>query len=157
MPAVVKCPKCGDTFLALQLSCKQCHGPLDSNDPRPENAIYDRIDHFRMIVNALLPGEELEAVFDMESDDTGFIGITTKRVIIYDKAFLPKIKATVSIPYSRIESVAVDDERGVFTYGGAFASNRLIVTTAHSDHAFEFHGTEKAHVAHNLILTHMLE
>ena len=117
---------------------------------------FDRSEQLEKVQAALLPGEEVEAVFDMKGGGTGFLGITTKRVIVYDKSFLRKMKAIVSIPYSRVTSIATEDESGVFTGRGFFASSKLALTTSHGDYEFEFRGADKAHVAHNLILSHMV-
>ena len=60
------------------------------------------------IQSALLPGEVLEAVYDMKGGGTGVLGITSKRVNIYDKTFMRKMKALVSIPYAQITSIAAE-------------------------------------------------
>ena len=118
--------------------------------------IFDKQDQLQKIEAGLLPDETIEAVFDMKGGGTGFIGITSKRVIVYDKAFLRKMKAVVSIPYSRITSIAAEDESGLFSGRGFFASSKVVLTTSHGDFEFEFRGADKAHLAHNLILSHML-
>ena len=118
--------------------------------------IYDKQDQLAKIQAALLPGEDVEAVFDMKGGGTGFVGITSKRVIVYDKAFLRKMKAVVSVPYSRITTIAAEDESGLFTGRGFFSSSKVVLTTSHGDFEFEFRGADKAHQAHNMILGHML-
>ncbi len=60
--------------------------------------LYDRKEQYDKIAAGCLPGETVEAVFDMKGGGTGFIGITNRRVIVYDKTFLRKMKAMVSIP-----------------------------------------------------------
>ena len=117
---------------------------------------YDRKEQLQKIESGLLPGEVVEGVFDMKGGGTGFIGITNKRVIVYDKAFLRKMKAIVSIPYSRITSIAAEDESGLFTGRGFFASSKVVLATSHGDFEFDFRGADKAHFAHNLILSHMV-
>ena len=117
---------------------------------------YDRKEQLQKIESGLLPGEVIEGVFDMKGGGTGFIGITNKRVIVYDKAFLRKMKAIVSIPYSRITSIAAEDESGLFTGRGFFASSKVVLATSHGDFEFDFRGADKAHYAHNLILSHMV-
>lgn len=119
-------------------------------------AIYDRHDQLQKVAEACLPGEAIEAVFDMKGGGTGFVGITSKRVIVYDKEFLRKNKAVVSIPYSRITSIATDDESGLFTGRGFFGSSKVTITFSGGSYEFEFRGADKAHVAHNLILSHMV-
>ena len=117
---------------------------------------YDRKEQLQKIESGLLPDEVVEGVFDMKGGGTGFIGITNKRVIVYDKAFLRKMKAIVSIPYSRITSIAAEDESGLFTGRGFFASSKVVLATSHGDFEFDFRGADKAHYAHNLILSHMV-
>lgn len=120
------------------------------------DVIYDRKEQLEKIESALIEGETIEAVFDMKGGGTGFLGITSRRLIIYDKAFLRKMKAVVSIPYSRVHSLAAEDEAGLLSGRGFFASSKLIVNTSHGDYELEFRGADKAHLAHNLILKHML-
>lgn len=119
-------------------------------------AIYDRQDQLQKVAEACLPDEVIEAVFDMKGGGTGFVGITSKRVIVYDKEFLRKNKAVVSIPYSRITSIATDDESGLFTGRGFFGSSKVTITFSGGSYEFEFRGADKAHIAHNLILSHMV-
>lgn len=116
----------------------------------------DKQDQLQKIEAALLPGEAVEAVFDLKGEGTGFIGITTKRVIVYDKEFLRKMKAVVSIPYSRVTSVAAEDDSGLFSGRGFFASSKMVLTTSHGEYELEFRGADKAHLAHDLILGHIL-
>ncbi len=118
--------------------------------------VYDKQDQLDKIQSALLPGEVVEGVFDMKGGGTGFLVVTNKRVIVYDKAFLRKMKAVVSIPYSRITSIAAQDESGLFSGRGFFASSTVVLSTSHGEFEFEFRGAEKAHLAHNLILSHMV-
>jgi hypothetical protein len=118
--------------------------------------VYDKKDQLEKIQSGLLPGEQIEAVLDMKGGGTGFIGITTKRVIVYDKAYMRKMKAIVSIPYSRINSIATEDEAGLLTGRGFFSSSKMVLNTSHGEYEFEFRGADKAHLAHNLILGHIV-
>ena len=117
---------------------------------------YDKKEQLEKIEAALLPGETTEAVFDMKGGGTGFIGITTKRVIVYDKSFARNMRALVSIPYSRVTSVAAEDESGLLTGRGFFSSSKVVMSTSHKEYEFEFRGADKAHAAHDLILRHIL-
>ncbi len=119
-------------------------------------AIYDKKEQLQKIAAGCLPGETIDAVFDMKGGGTGFIGITNKRLIVFDQAFLRKNKAMVSIPYSRITSIAADDESGLFSGRGFFSSSTVTVTFSGGSYEFEFRGADKAHLAHNLILSHMV-
>lgn len=118
--------------------------------------IFDKQDQLDKINSALLPNETVHAVFDLKGTGTGFIGITDKRIIVYDKAFLRKMKAVVSIPYLRVLAIAAEDESGLLTGRGFFSSSKIHITTSHGEYEFEFRGADKAHVAHNLILGHMV-
>lgn len=118
--------------------------------------LYDKKDQLEKIRACLLPGEEVEAVFDLKSAGTGFIGITSKRVIVYDKAFLRKMKAIVSIPYSRIYTIAAQDDEAWWGHRGFWSSSTLVLTTAKSEYEFEFRGADRAHLAHDLILRHIV-
>jgi hypothetical protein len=121
-----------------------------------DTPVFDRREQLEKVQAALLPGEVVEAVFDMKGGGTGFIGITSHRVIVYDKTFLRKMKALVSIPYSRILTIAAEDESGLLTGRGFFASSTLVLTTSQEAYELEFRGAEKAHLAHNLVLAHLL-
>jgi hypothetical protein len=123
--------------------------------PRAE-VIFDRQDQLAKIEAGLLPGEEIEAVFDVKGGGTGFMGITSKRIIFQDNAWVVKSMAIVSIPYSRIHTVAAEDSASLLTGRGFFSSSRIIITTSAGSRVFQFRGADKAHVAHNLILRHIL-
>ncbi len=73
------------------------------------NPIFDKKDQLDKVQQALMPGETIDAVFDMKGGGTGFLGITSKWLIFYDKSFLRKMKAVISIPYSRVHTIAVAD------------------------------------------------
>jgi hypothetical protein len=125
-------------------------------DAQQNQPVYDKKDQYDKIVSGLIPGEQCEAVFDMKGGGTGFIGITNKRVIVYDKAFMRKMKAVVSIPYSRVNSLAAQDDTGLLTGRGFFGSSVLVLNTSHGEYEFEFRGADKAHQAHDMILSHIV-
>jgi hypothetical protein len=64
-----------------------------------DDVVFDKRDQLEKIEAALLPGEEIKAVFDLKGGGTGFLEITAKRVIFQDNNFLRRMKALVSIPY----------------------------------------------------------
>ena len=130
--------------------------PVDAPRSSDSAPMFDRREQLEKVQAALLPGEAVEAVFDLKGAGTGFIGITSHRVIVYDKAFMRKMKALVSIPYNRIFAVAAEDESGLLTGRGFFSSSTLVLTTAHEPYELEFRGADKAHAAHNLVLAHLL-
>ena len=118
----------------------------------------DKKDQLERIESICLPDETIRAVFDLKGVGTGFIGLTDKRIIYYDKAFLKKKKALVSIPYSCIASVGSEDNKGFIIKSGFFVSDTLIIQPIGLEaKIFEFRGGEKAHRAHNIIMEHMLK
>ncbi len=114
--------------------------------------IFDNQNQVNQIVPWLLDGEELYCVFDCKGAGTGFIAVTDKRLMFYDKAFLRKKKALTSIPYGGITSVSsVDEGRGLFG-----TTSELVVKSGSEEHEFEFRGGEKAQTAYHMIMKHLL-
>jgi len=74
---------------------------------------YDKKDQMQRIQAYVVPGEILYAVYDLRGAGTGFVGVTDKRVIFYDQAYLRKKKARVSVPYSHVTAVASEDSGGI--------------------------------------------
>ena len=97
----------------------------------------DKKDQLEKIEAVCLPDELIRAVFDLKGRGTGFLGMTDKRIIYYDKEWLKNKKALVSIPFSRISAVASEDNKGFFISKGFF-------------------GGDKAHRAHMIIMEHLL-
>jgi hypothetical protein len=96
-------------------------------------------------------------VFDLKGRGTGFLGVTDKRIIYYDKEWLKNKKALVSIPFSRISAVASEDNKGFFITKGFFVSDALAITiSGEGVKTFEFRGGDKAHRAHMIIMEHLL-
>ena len=120
--------------------------------------IVDKKDQLEKIEGVCLPNEIIRAVFDLKGGGTGFLGLTDKRIIFYDKAFMKKRKAIVSIPYSRIASVASEDNKGFIIRSGFLVSDTLTVDPIGLEpRTFEFWGGDKAHAAHNIIMEYLLE
>jgi hypothetical protein len=92
----------------------------------------------------------------LKGGGTGFIGITDKRVIIQDSAFLRKEKAIVSVPYDRIHAIAASEDTGMLGGRGFFAGSKLILSSSAGAYELEFRGADKAHAAHDMILTRIL-
>lgn len=113
---------------------------------------YDKREQLQKIESGLIADERVIAVYDLKGGGSGFVGITTKRVIVYDKAFARKKKAIVSIPYKSISSIAAEDESGLLTGRGFFASSKIEIKTSGDEYELEFRGADKAHHAHNLII-----
>ena len=124
---------------------------------RAPDIMVDKKDQLERIEGVCLPDEIIRAVFDLKGTGTGFIGLTDKRIIFYDKAFMKKKRALVSIPYTRIASVASEDNKGFFIRSGFFVSDTLTIQPIGLEpKTFEFRGGEKAHQAHSVIMEHLL-
>ena len=121
------------------------------------NMYVDKKDQLEKIEAICLPDELIRAVFDLKGRGTGFLGITDKRIVYFDKEFMKNRKALVSIPFSRISSVASEDNSGFFIQKGFLVSDTLAITLMGGDvKMFEFRGGEKAHLAHMIIMEHLL-
>ena len=123
---------------------------------RADDMIVDKKNQLEKIEDYCLPEETIRAVFDMKGGGTGFIGITDKRVIFYDKAFMRKQKAMVTIPYSRIHAVSSEDNTGMLLKRGFFASSKLGIHAGADHFDFEFRGGDKAHRAYQIIMEYLL-
>jgi hypothetical protein len=120
--------------------------------------VFDRQEQLEKVQAGLLDGEHIFAVYDLKGGGAGFIGITSKRLIVYDRMYLIDRQAMVSIPYSRIVTVAAEDHPNPIAGRGYFSSSKLLVLLHGEKHYdFEFRGADKALHAHNLILWHMLQ
>jgi len=123
-----------------------------------EDIVVDKKEQLQKIEGVCLPHETIRAVFDLKGAGTGFLGITDKRIIYYDKAFLKGKKALVSIPYARIACVASEDNKGFLIRQGFFVSDTLTINPIGLEaKVFEFRGGDKAHRAHNIIMEYLLE
>ncbi|GAA3429447.1 PH domain-containing protein [Streptosporangium sandarakinum] len=112
---------------------------------------YDRKEQLRQIESGLMPGEQIIAVYDAIGTGTGFLGLTDRRVIVQDKSFVGKKIAITSIPYSKISAVSVVSNKSLA--GGFFSSGAIAVHVGTHTYEVEFRGDEKAHHAHNVILS----
>ena len=121
-----------------------------------EDIVVDKKEQLEKIEAYCLPNETIRAVFDMKGGGTGFIGITNKRVIFYDKAFMRKKKAMVSILYNRISSLSSEDDSGGLMKRGFFASSVLTIQSGGDAFEFEFRGGDKAHQAYMMIMEYLI-
>ncbi len=117
---------------------------------------YDKKEQAEQIIPWLVGSEKLHAVFDCKGSGTGFIAITDKRLMYYNKAFLAKRKALSSVPFNKITEVAtIDEGRGAFGIG---TSSEIVVKTGGGEYvSFEFRGGDKAQRAYMLIMTEVLQ
>jgi hypothetical protein len=112
---------------------------------------YDNKGQLEQIQSGLLDGEEILAVYDAIGAGTGFIGLTTRRVIIQDQSYVGKRFAITSIPYSKVSSVSVVSNKS--WAGQFFSSGTIAIAVGTAVYEVEFRGSDKAHHVHNLILS----
>ena len=92
-------------------------------------------------------------MFDCKGAGTGFVAVTNKRILFYDKAPLRKRKVLMSVPFSKISAVgSVDQGRGLLG-----ATSELLVKTGSEEFEFEFRGGEKAQQAYRFIMQELLQ
>ncbi len=115
--------------------------------------VFDRREQYEQIVSGLLDGEKVIAVYDATGAGTGFIGLTDRRIIVQDKSFTGKNVALVSVPYTKITSVAVVANKS--WAGNFFSSSSIAVNVGAHTYEVEFRGHDKAQHVHNVILWHI--
>lgn len=114
---------------------------------------FDQQSQLDQVKPFILPTERLFAVFDCKGGGTGFVAVTNKRLLFYDKAFMGKRKALVSVPYGNVTSVgSVDQGRGLWG-----SSSELVLTAGAQTYEFEFRGGEKAQRAYQHIMRELLQ
>jgi hypothetical protein len=114
---------------------------------------HDRPDQLQQIESGLMPGETIIAVYDAIGVGTGFLGLTSHRVIIQDKSFVGKKLAITSVPYSRITSVSVLSNKSFA--GNFFSSGSIAIHVGSQTYEVEFRGDQKSHHVHSVILWHL--
>jgi len=134
----------------------------DGDPPAPaataapaRNFEFDKVEQVEKCEGVLLDGEQLRGVFDDQGMGAGFVGVTDRRLIYYNKKLTAKAKVIESIPWRSVNSVGAVD-KGRFARG-FFGSSELTVTTLGGhDHHMVFRSADKAHRIHQLILEHIL-
>ena len=123
--------------------------PMTQEAPVTEPDV-DKAEQLELVSRGLLQGEEVLAVYDCIGTGTGFVGLTTLRVVMQDKSFVGKRVAITSIPYRHVRSVSVVSNT---SFAGKFTSSSSIaIDVGGTVHEADFRGVEKAHKAHDLIL-----
>lgn len=115
--------------------------------------IFDKRDQLEQVERGLLEGEQVLAVYDCTGTGTGFLAVTTHRVVLQDKSFVGKQAALTSIPYRQIRSVSVVSDKSFA--GGFFSSSSLAINTGDTIHQADFRTDDKALHAHNVLLWYM--
>lgn len=117
--------------------------------------VYDKRDQYDRIAALVMPQEVLYAVYDMKGGGTGFVGITDRRLLFMDESFVRKSKVLVSLPYSKLTAVGVEDTgRSLNPFG---ATSKLFVVAGSKEWEFEFRTNEKARDAYALIMQNLLQ
>lgn len=114
---------------------------------------HDKPDQLAQIQSGLMPGETVLAVYDAIGAGTGFIGLTSHRVIVQDKSFVGKKVAITSIPYNKITSVSVVSNKS--WGGGFFSTGSIAIHVGAQTYEVEFRGDQKSHHVHNVLLWHL--
>ena len=120
------------------------------SQPGRRMPVYDIENQLTRIQAYVIPGETLMAVYDCKGGGTGFVGITDRRLIFYDQAFITGKKAMVSVPYNQIIGVASADE------GVIFQTSEITLMTAAGNYTFQFRGADKAHWAYAYIINQLI-
>jgi Bacterial PH domain len=105
--------------------------------------VFDKEAQLKKIQEYLLDAEQLFFVYDLKGAGAGFIGVTDKRIIFFDKSFLSKKKVIISLEYSKIAVIAAQDDSSIMK--GFFSASTLEVTSVSGQTwTFEFRGSDKA-------------
>ena len=90
------CASCGHVNEKPAAFCLKCGAPngtaheAPAPQPTPVETIFDKQDQLNQVRVWIMPGEMLYAVFDCKGAGTGFVAITDKRLLFYDKAMMRK-------------------------------------------------------------------
>lgn len=114
---------------------------------------HDRAEQLAQIESGLVPGETVIAVYDAIGAGTGFLGLTSLRVIVQDKSFVGKKVAITSIPYSKITSVSMVSNKS--WAGNFFSTGSIAIHVGAQTYEVDFRGDQKSHHVHNVLLWHM--
>ncbi len=113
--------------------------------------VFDEQDQLDKMEVGLLEGETVIAVYD--GGDTGFIGLTGRRVVVQDNTFDGGRSALTSLPYRRIDAVSfVSDtsESGKFTF-----SPSVGISAGGKVYEIRLSDQDKARHVHEVVLRSM--
>jgi hypothetical protein len=116
---------------------------------------FDKVEQVEKVEGVLLEDERIIGVFDDRGWGDGFVGITNRRLIYYNKSLTAKSKVIESIPWRSVATVGALD-KGRFARGH-FGSSELIVKTVGGEELhLIFRTSDKAHRVHGLIAQHIV-
>ena len=105
--------------------------------------VFDKESQLKKIQEYIIDGEQLFYVYDLKGTGAGFVGVTDRRLVFYDKSFLSKKKVIVSIQYDKISTLSAQDDSAILK--GFFSASTLELTSVGGQSwIFEFRGSEKA-------------
>lgn len=104
---------------------------------------FDKRDQLQQVKQLLVANEVVYGVFDCRGIRTGFIGITNRRIIFQEPSYHGRGHAMVSIPFSKITTMA----QGGLT---------VFITCGSVVYDFEFKNYERTLMVHNWIITPLL-
>lgn len=111
---------------------------------------HDRDDQLERVLAGRLEGEEVYAVYDCTGTGTGFVAVTSLRVILQDNSFVGGKTAVTSLPVRAVSSVSFVSDKSML--GKFFASATIAITAGSVVHEATLRGAEKAKHLHDTIL-----
>ncbi len=116
---------------------------------------HDKPDQLQKVMEGLIQGEQVFAVYDCTGAGTGFVGVTNLRVILQDNSFVGGKVAVTSLPIKSIAAISFVSDKSMF---GKFASSATIaIQTGSAVREATFRGTDKAKHIHDTILWMMTQ
>lgn len=116
-----------------------------------DGVYYDRPDQLAKIEPLIIPGEQLHAVLDCKGSGTGYIALTTRRLIFQDANWRRSRNVLVSVPWDRVHAVGIGSEYGMFR-----STATLTIQAGEDDWLFEFKNAEKVRNAYQAIMIFLL-
>jgi hypothetical protein len=111
---------------------------------------HDKPEQLQAILAGLIAGEQVYAVYDCHGGGTGFVAVTSLRVVFQDNSFLGGKSAVTSLPIRSIQSVSFLSDKSMF---GKFSSSATVVISAgQASVEATFRGNDKAKHIHDTIL-----
>jgi len=111
---------------------------------------HDKSEQLEKVQAGLIAGEQVYAVYDCTGSGTGFLGVTSLRVILQDKSFVGGKSAITSLPIRSVTAVSFVSDKSVF---GKFSSSATLAITAGSTvYEATFRGDDKARHVHDTVL-----
>jgi hypothetical protein len=132
-----------------------CQMPRQSEGPASVEFPFDKSEQVAKVTEMLRPNEQILAVYDCVGAGTGFLALTTSRVVLQDNSFLGKKIAVTSIPYSRVTSVSMVSNKS--SLGSFFHSGEVAISTSGGQvYSAEFRGDGKSKRVHDVVLHYLL-